>query len=1636
MNEFDLFQSALDLEDPTARRKFLQSHCEHDAELLKRVEALLASHEGQSQFLATPAVQQIVDISDARTAATMLAGNGLTADDEVDATKDFNSPGPAAMASHQDDPDDEIPLGYLQPSDKPGTLGRLAHYEVLEVLGRGAFGIVLKAFDEKLQRVVAIKVLSPEMAATSPARKRFLREARSSAAVRHEHVVNIYAVEEQPIPYLVMEYIPGQTLQQRLDGTGPLPVMDVLRLGRQIAEGLAAAGAQGLIHRDIKPGNILLEAGVHERVKITDFGLARAADDASMTQSGLIAGTPMYMAPEQALGHKLDQRADLFSLGSVLYQMLSGRPPFRAASTLAVLKRVTEETPRPIGEIIPETPQWICSIITKLHAKNPDDRYQSAREVADVLAHCEAQLNTSAKLQDFSKIPRMNSAASSGRGKWIAAAVLLIPLLALAVLETSGVTQLFRSTSVPPTVVNGTVDPKPTEQPVVTAPAEAEWVSLFNGNDLTGWKTQPDAPGHWEVKDGILTGRRLRSALFSARGDYANFHLRAEVRVNQGGDSGILFRTGFDTRRGDEVWPPGGTAGYEVEILKIENSARKTGSVESIQRNTGPRAFGLNTDDSLTQPDEWFTLELIAAGNSFFTKINGQETANCIDSLHRDTLGHIALQVWDFNTVVQLRKIEIKELPATEPATPSDPQPRHFASDEWIDVIPLIDPKSDKWDMRLTGKNDWRIEQGELVVGGTDDKPGKLLLPLDSNFLPSFECELEVTRRKGEQGFNFNFPTAKGDTALNFDVNMQRGDAATKRGVFLRHSRTGPLILTEATQIETGKRTTFRFEVRRQQTDDRIKVWNNGTLIGSWTGDRYALASINNEGYPHHRRLSLWVHGGEAEFVFHRIRVRTLDGGTADSLRPVPLEPSQIAERRPADAPSPAVAPFDTAQAKAHQEAWAKYLGVPVEYTNSIGMKFRLIPPGEFTMGSTAEEIEVALKEAGEDKHWQECIKSESPQHTVILTQPIYLGVNEVTQGEYEKVMGVNPSHFAPMGMGKEAVAGLQTTEHPVETVSWNDATEFCSKLSQQEKLKPFYFRTGETVTPLDGTGYRLPSEAEWEFACRAGTATKYWVGDQDEDLARAGWFGGNSDGRTHAAGALKANPFGLSDIHGNVWEWVQDGWDATYYGQFSEKSATNPNSPFSAGSQRVLRGADWLSSASFCRSALRLAYDPPVRNLVIGFRVSLSVDAVKASLAARMPAVTNTKSNVPSPAIAPFDAAQAKAHQEAWAKHLSVPVEYTNSIGMKFRLIPPGEFMMGSTPEEIDAALIAAGNDEALPVLIRSEAPRHKVILTQPIYIGVTEVTQTQYQQVMGTNPSHFSATGNGQEAVAGLQTTEHPVEMVSWNDAAEFCAKLSQQENLKPFYSRSDESVTPLPGTGYRLPTEAEWESACRAGTTTRYWSGDEDQDLTAVGWSNSNSSGRTHAAGELRPNPFGLLDVHGNVWELVQDGWSAGSYGKFQDVDAINPSNDIPADSRRAIRGGFYDGHVQCRSSAHLGVLPTLRHHHLGFRVVLAVDAVNSPPVSVAPFTAVDVQRIAALPVARSLSDWWRADRLADTIGIVPSEPHMASQIQSVVDDQHGRDHSSGIAEAHRSAFFGRSGWWAGIFEFRPAGRSARL
>ena len=277
--------------------------------------------------------------------------------------------------------------------DLPGDwIGKIDQFPIQGVIGQGGMGVVLRGMDMELNRAVAIKVLSPHLAGVGAARARFMREAQSAAAIVHPSVVPIYrVVTSARLPYIVMPCISGGNLQQRVDCEGPLELHEVLRIGLQVAEGLVAAHRNGVIHRDIKPANLLIEEG-NGRVLISDFGLARALDDASLTVSGMIAGTPQYMSPEQARGEAIDARSDLFSFGSLLYALATGRPPFRAETPLAVLRKVTESSPRPIHEINERIPDWFNSLVRQLMEADRDHRIESAERATELIRAAHAHV--------------------------------------------------------------------------------------------------------------------------------------------------------------------------------------------------------------------------------------------------------------------------------------------------------------------------------------------------------------------------------------------------------------------------------------------------------------------------------------------------------------------------------------------------------------------------------------------------------------------------------------------------------------------------------------------------------------------------------------------------------------------------------------------------------------------------------------------------------------------------------------------------------------------------------------------------------------------------------------------------------------------------------------------------------------------------------------------------------------------------------------------------------------------------------------------------------------------------------------------------------------------------------------------
>jgi serine/threonine protein kinase/WD40 repeat protein len=272
------------------------------------------------------------------------------------------------------------------PPTVAGDVGTLGPYRVVKQLGAGGMGAVYLGIDTRLDRKLALKVMLPAFAADKEAKERFLREARSAAKVSHDNVVTVFEADERDgVPYIAMQFLQGYPLDEYLKNKGVPALAHIARIGREAALGLSAAHAQGLIHRDIKPGNIWLEAP-NGRVKVLDFGLAKpVGSESELTSTGAVVGTPAYMSPEQARGLKVDARSDLFSLGALLYRLCTGRTPFAGPNVMAVLMALGSDDPTPVRELNPTVPQPLADLIHQLLAKKPEQRPQTAAEVAQRL---------------------------------------------------------------------------------------------------------------------------------------------------------------------------------------------------------------------------------------------------------------------------------------------------------------------------------------------------------------------------------------------------------------------------------------------------------------------------------------------------------------------------------------------------------------------------------------------------------------------------------------------------------------------------------------------------------------------------------------------------------------------------------------------------------------------------------------------------------------------------------------------------------------------------------------------------------------------------------------------------------------------------------------------------------------------------------------------------------------------------------------------------------------------------------------------------------------------------------------------------------------------------------------------------
>ncbi len=735
-------------------------------------------------------------------------------------------------------------------------LTHLGNYELLGRLGQGGMGTVFKAFDPSLRRHVAIKVLAPELATSATARQRFLREARSAAAVRHPHVVAIHAVDEADgLPYLVMQLVDGPSLQQKIDQVGPLPVRDVVRIGLEMAEGLAAAHERGVIHRDIKPGNILL-AGDEEQVKITDFGLARAADDASLTQSGVITGTPMYMSPEQARGDCIDHRTDLFSMGSVLYALCTGRPPFRAGGTFNILIRVSDEMARPIRELIPEVPAWLEAIIARLHAKAPGERFQSAREVAELLRQGLAHLDDPERVpapvlgrgDRKAKRQRRGKAGRARRWAVVGLGVLLLAVGGLGLLEGTGRTSwtgLFR-----PAAVEGPQDDE--------RDSEAGWVALFNGKDLSGWRAIGCRKEDWGVDAAreVLFARRNSGqkdgGWLMTEKEYRDFELRLEFKVSPGSNSGVALRSPL---RGDPAY-----TGMEVQVLD-DDSARK---IEPWQR-TGSIYGVVPSREQPTKPvGQWNSYHIVCKGRHVTVELNGERIVDANLGEHvgkapdrrghpgilRDG-GHIGLQTHTGR--VEFRKIVIRELEQKKPGAEESPGFQPLFNGEDLAG----------WRTHPGQPGHWEARDGVLEGRGPTSH-----LYTERDDFANFHLRLEANVAAGDES-GVCFRCAFGAGADSAGPNCPEGYRVHLCSGPDDLLQTGSLVgLVPVTKrlVEPGQWFTLEVIAR----DERLVTKVNGTTVADFT---------DRAGTYRRGRLALQKIGRGTVVRFRNIEVRELPGG-------------------------------------------------------------------------------------------------------------------------------------------------------------------------------------------------------------------------------------------------------------------------------------------------------------------------------------------------------------------------------------------------------------------------------------------------------------------------------------------------------------------------------------------------------------------------------------------------------------------------------------------------------------------------------------------------------------------------------------------------------------------------------------
>jgi|GEM_PF-2308628 len=1479
-------------------------------------------------------------------------------------------------------------------SGKPDLL--LDKYLILDLIGAGGMGMVFKAIHRPMSRTVAIKMISQQLLSSPEQVKRFQREVRVAATLEHPHIVRAYDADQaNGVHFLVLEYVRGETLAQTIRRDGPLSLESAVDAIVQAARGLGYAHEQGIVHRDVKPANLM--RNTRGTVKVLDLGLAdvdesfrlvqqssaaipggdATAHDPStsdLTPAGAVLGTVSYMAPEQSLkAAAADARSDVYALGCTLYYLLTGEPPYSGESVFEVFAQHRDGEIPSLRTKRPDVPAAVEAVCHRMLAKASEDRYQSMEELIAALQACgvaapeDAAKPASGQYQQVTRATATDTRplerSDRHQSAWRTWAILLLVLIggsyAMSLLMGPWIDQDR------PRVTE--VDDTPADDQATLAQGDRQETAVRNealrfdgGHIMLPAAESPRSQAiTWEgwvsySEEGPL------GKVFGIEGGNHLVHLQRE-----GGRLTAILRMGnqrlVSKYRGPV--PPGRP--HHVALVAGQGRLALFVNGEKSESVQIPHDFEIRVlPQTISQPnnqtnnlhgtlDEIRFSSVARYSEDFTPAIRFEPDEHTVALYHCDGTGNTLLDSSGNGYHVDLSGLtgvsrssfddqetrSVSEGPTTVASQESNEASTHAFALEFDgggDYVNL--PDLGFLGQRPVTLEAW-YEASEIIKSGS----GFLLL---DNYMWVEFTEAggwRIVTRDGKSGYIRS--TLKGKQITGRPVHFAVEFDGTTFRAFV-DGRERKLVHTRLSQSSgkwqempvSGEITLIPMKGKLKSVLGIHPVTGKQAMFrGRLIAVRYSLGVRYSEDFKPARQFE----ADESTLVLYHIdegQGDVLHDSSGNGYHGTIVGPKWV--RVESDFSVPADPSAADLLATGEWE-WRSVERLP-KPINSDGAE----KSGDMSADGLTIVFASYRGGYGECDLWM----ATRPDVASPWSNPVNLGEAINTSGrESDPAL----SHDALTLVFQRHQETFITRRTSLEA-EWSAPVPY--DMSSNFSPEPGTSRIGRVLqkhhTSETGIGsldlfmsVRSGAGAPWPSPVRLPEPINT---DEQEGSATL-----SEDGRL-----LIYHRWSKEEKTQRLWMTTRSNWNAPWSEPTSIDSIAAPTQSSRA---RLLPDGKTLLYKTFHEA-------PPHDDLYLArlVRKNAPVEPIKGlEDSEQAAAVWEWPDDAPAPAIAPFDAEQAERHQREWAEHLDVEVETTNSIGLKMRLIPPGEFLMGSSQEEIEDLTMEAQRLELASRYgdrIPLESPRHQVTLTQPFVMSVNEVSRGQFRKFVEATgylcTSQLDGKGgmgfvDGKQTIApqfawdtqlgnGQTLTDfHPVTNVSWTDAMAFCKWLSTQENAT-----------------YTLPSEAQWEFACRAGTESRFSYGTDlgKHELYATSKGN-----RLQLTGAKQPNPFGMHDMHGNVWEICRD-WR-GPYTATPVIDPIGQTkqcvkrgggaNFIPSDARSAQRNLHYRDLCQWND---------------GFRIVRVLPRQGQPRQAAAEQSTVDL--LTGIDLERDI--WFRPIR----------------------------------------------------------------